>query len=136
MSDFTLIKRYSNSMLAHLDKVKLESEGIDCFLQDENMVTLRPYLSFALSEIKLFVNNFDSGRAISILQLNEMQELKEIYPNERLTSATCPKCESVEIIHPTSLLALFIFLFVGAPPFIENPMKNMCKRCGFKWKSN
>ncbi len=132
MPDFTIIGRYNDSISAHLAKSKLESEGIECFLQDEILVNLRRGVN---DGIKLLVNDFDAEKASNILQINQYKKLRKAYPKKMLQSTICPKCFSGDVSHPTSFLAILAFLLVYAPPFIQNPKKNICKHCGFKWKS-
>lgn len=64
------LKTYETYLDAHLIKVKLESEGIRCFLQDENMVTLFPTNNNLFGGIKLQVDssNYEKAEAI-ILQI-------------------------------------------------------------------
>jgi hypothetical protein len=40
--DFVILQSFNNYMDAHLLMAKLESEDIECWLQDENTVTLYP----------------------------------------------------------------------------------------------
>ena len=78
-------------MDAHLLMAKLESEDIECWLQDENTVTINPILTNAVGGIKLLVTKQDLGRAYQIF--------KEI-ENNRKQSVECPKCKghNVELV--------------------------------------
>ncbi len=55
-------------MEAHLLMARLESEDIQCWLQDENMVTVFPVLTNAVGGIKLFVTKQDFDRAYEIFK--------------------------------------------------------------------
>ena len=48
-------------------KSKLESEGISCFLFDENIVNLNPLYNMAVGGIKLKINRNDITAATEIL---------------------------------------------------------------------
>ena len=75
-------------MDAHLLMAKLESEDIQCWLQDENTVTLYPILTNAVGGIKLFVNKNDLSRARQIFWEVE---------NNRKKTIECPKCKGHNI---------------------------------------
>ena len=64
--DFVILQSFNNYLDAHLLMAKLESEEIQCWLQDENTVTLYPILTNAVGGIKLFVNKNDLSRARQI----------------------------------------------------------------------
>ena len=51
MPPFTL-KIFENPIDAHLLKTKLESEGIDCYLIDENTVSVMPLYNITVGGIK------------------------------------------------------------------------------------
>ena len=67
---------------------RLESEGIECWLQDENTVTINPVWTNAVGGIKLMVSREDYQRAVDIF--------KEI-ENNRKQEMECPKCRGHNI---------------------------------------
>jgi len=79
-------------MDAHLLLARLESEDIECWLQDENTVTINPILTNALGGIKLLVKKEDFSRARQIFW--------EIESNRKQT-IECPKCKG----HNTELVS-------------------------------
>lgn len=69
-NDITVeIKTYANELDAGFDKSLLESEGIECFLEDTNIASLR-YIPFAL---RLIVMKKDAKRALEILGNNDLK---------------------------------------------------------------
>ena len=62
------IKAFDESMQAHLVKSKLESEGIDCWLIDEQVSNLYGHASFAFGGTKLQVRKSDIEKAQEILK--------------------------------------------------------------------
>ena len=86
--DFVILQSFNNYLDAHLLMAKLESEDIQCWLQDENTVTLYPILTNAVGEIKLFVNKNDLSRARQIFWEIE---------NNRKKTIECPKCKGHNI---------------------------------------
>lgn len=75
-------------MDAHLLMNQLENEGIECWLKDENTVTIDPLLTNAVGGIKLMVSKNDYPRAIDIYQKIEQ---------ERKLKIECPKCKGHNI---------------------------------------
>ena len=86
--DFVILQSFNNYLDAHLLMAKLESEEIQCWLQDENTVTLYPILTNAVGGIKLFVNKNDLSRARQIFWEVE---------NNRKKTIECPKCKGHNI---------------------------------------
>ena len=86
--DFVILQSFNNYLDAHLLMAKLESEEIQCWLQDENTVTLYPILTNAVGGIKLFVNKKDLSRARQIFWEVE---------NNRKKTIECPKCKGHNI---------------------------------------
>jgi len=86
--DFVILQSFNNYLDAHLLMAKLESEDIQCWLQDENTVTLYPILTNAVGGIKLFVNKNDFSRARQIFWEVE---------NNRKKTIECPKCKGHNI---------------------------------------
>jgi len=86
--DFVILQSFNNYVDAHLLMAKLESEDIQCWLQDENTVTLYPILTNAVGGIKLFVNKNDLSRARQIFWEVE---------NNRKKTIECPKCKGHNI---------------------------------------
>ena len=84
---------YNDYISANLAQGLLESENINCWLKDENVVTVQPFLTNALDGIKLMVAEPQLQRALDILASTK-QEFKEKNP--------CPNCGStnVEYIYP------------------------------------
>jgi len=86
--DFRLLQVYTNYMDAHILKGRLEEEGIQCWLKDENTVTIDPILTHAIGGIKLMVEEerFEDAEAI----MNSIEA-------ERRANYSCPKCGSSNI---------------------------------------
>lgn len=89
--NFVPVNYYVNYIDAHIAKGQLEDEGIECWLKDENMVTINPFLTNAVGGIKLMVAEQDLERTKELLQLID---------HERRNHFLCPKCSSnnVELV--------------------------------------
>lgn len=62
------IRRYSLPFEAHLDRSRLESEGIGAFVADEHTVNMQWMLSNAIGGVRLQVQEDDLYRARQILE--------------------------------------------------------------------
>jgi Zn finger protein HypA/HybF involved in hydrogenase expression len=86
--NFITVNAYNNYVDAHIAKGVLEEQGITCWLQDENTVTIDPILTNAVGGIKVMVAKEEAQRAWDILQA-----LKK----EKQLDVVCPKCGSHNI---------------------------------------
>jgi len=102
-------------------KGKLESEGIEVILKDENTVGVEPFASNAIGGIKLQVHTLDKEKAQQIYN-----ELRKYAVDENGALVVCPNCkESKSEVHYLRN-TLFYKLF----PFFE-PKKYRCTNCEF-----
>ncbi|MDR0801008.1 putative signal transducing protein [Fluviicola sp.] len=125
-------KTFDNSIDAHILKIKLESEGITCFLFDENIVSVNPLYSNLVGGIKLKISEEDLVHAKNILF--ELEQTP--YTTEDDHVIACPNCRSTHI-EPgyksmrsvgAVLSAIASFLFFIFPLYRKNVYK--CKDCG------
>ena len=85
-----LLASFDNYIEAHLVLGRLQQDGIDCWLQDENTVTINPIFSGVVGGIKLMVTSDQYAKALQ-LQEEFAEELKKTY--------RCPNCGSSEIAY-------------------------------------
>jgi hypothetical protein len=64
---FILIGSFDNYVPAHIAMGRLRDHDINCYLQDENTVTIDPLLTNAIGGIKLMVAETQAERARQIL---------------------------------------------------------------------
>ena len=121
------IRSFDNYFLANITLTKLQSIGIECYLKDENTVTMDPILSNAIGGIKLVVKEEDAEEARQILK-----ELDEAY----LQSVKCPKCGRSEITMESKpgaknfFTAIFTWLFSSYAIAPESIYR--CGHCGYE----
>ncbi len=65
---FESIRSYDNYVTATIFLHRLQEEDINCYLENENMATLVPYLSNAIGGIQLMVHKTQAERAKEILE--------------------------------------------------------------------
>lgn len=131
---FELVGSYQYSSEAIILKGKLETEGIEVFIRDNNTVDANPLYSNAIGGVKLFVNRSDCLKAKDIISQVSQYSLDD---NNKLLK--CPNCEAEQIDFVTSIkdfksLFAFIFstLFLGTLPFYSKH-KYKCNKCNFEF---
>ena len=127
------IANYQFSSEAYLFKGKLESEGIEVFLQNENTINTDPLLSTALGGVKLFVNLEDVLQSRQILDA-----IPEYSLDDKGELLTCPNCGSQKINMATTIkdvksFMAFIYglLTLSMPLFSKQKYK--CESCNFEF---
>ena len=65
--NFVAICSYDNYIDAHIAMGRLKDEFINCYLVNENSVTIDPFLSNAIGGIKLMVAETQAERARQLL---------------------------------------------------------------------
>jgi len=131
-------KTFDNSIDAHILKIKLESEGITCFLFDEHMVSVNPLYSQLIGGIKLKINEEDLTHASNIV--HELEQTP--YTTEDNRAITCPKCNSTHIKSGYKsmksvwavLSAIVSFLLLIFPIYRKDVYK--CLDCGNEFDMN
>jgi Putative prokaryotic signal transducing protein len=124
MSDrLVTVATFSLPVEAHIAKTKLESEGIECFVADENIVSLNWLYSGAVGGIKLQVSEADYARAERILNVSPLDfGLK----TEKSNPLACPRCHALK----TRRLPLFRRLWRR---LLRNDVDQECLACGSQW---
>lgn len=134
------LKIFDNPIDAHILKTKLESEGISCYLFDENIVGINPLLNIAVGGIKLNVSPEDLDKALQVLAESDSAVLRD----STNTAIVCPHCHSDQIDNtynrPKGIRSLLATLFSLAtftyPLYINKSYR--CKDCNtaFHLKEN
>jgi predicted RNA-binding Zn-ribbon protein involved in translation (DUF1610 family) len=131
--NFKLVRSYQYSSEAQIFSGKLESEGIEVYLRDNNTVDSNPLWSNAVGGVKLFVKSEDFEKANIILS-----EISQFSFDENNKLIKCPNCGAEEIEMVTSVkevktLFAFIFslLFILMPFYSRHRYK--CNKCKFEF---
>lgn len=130
---FQLVGRYQYSSEALIFKGKLESEGIEVYIRDNNIVDSNPLYSNAVGGIKLFVKSEDFEKAQLVLS-----DVSQYSLNENNQLIKCPKCNAEQVEMVTSikdirsfLAFLFSVLVVYMPFYSKHKYK--CQSCKFEF---
>lgn len=130
---FQLVGRYQYSSEALIYKGKLESEGIEVYIRDNNIVDSNPLYSNAVGGIKLFVKEEDLEKAQLILS-----EISKYSIDENNLLIKCPKCNAEQVDMVTSIkdiksfLAFLFSVLIVIMPFYSK-YKYKCQSCKFEF---
>ncbi|MEM7484507.1 MAG: DUF2007 domain-containing protein [Bacteroidota bacterium] len=102
-------------------KGKLESEGIQVFLKDENTINSDPLISGAIGGVKLLVYSTDKDIAQKIYD-----DVRNYATDKDGKPIVCPNCGATKSEIYYSRNGIFYKLF----PFFE-PRKYKCAQCNF-----
>ncbi len=133
MSKFQQIANYQYTSEAYLFKGKLESEGIEVFIQNENTINTDPLLSNAVGGVKLFVMSEDVMKAKQILDA-----IPEYSVDDKGELLSCPNCGEQKIEMFTTIKdvkSFFAFLYglltLSMPFYAKHKYK--CESCNFEF---
>ena len=96
MDKIIVFETFYNPIEANIVKARLMDSGVQCFLSDENTITLNPLYTQALGGVKLHLFEKDAELARSILQAQE-GEIPLTEEAETATVAVCPNCGSANV---------------------------------------
>ena len=122
---------------AELARIKLEANGIRCFLYGKNFVSTYWLLSNAERGIKMQVRESDAARAMEILRTDSSIEPDKNAEDtdQKAVNPPCPKCGSNAVEYEgfsKKLFYLAILFFRFPLPFLTKKYK--CTNCGNTWK--
>ena len=126
----TILRTFDNYFSANILLTRLQSEGVHCYLKDENTVTIDPILSNAIGGIKLEVAADDYSKAADLLNQ---------FDKEYLQSAQCPQCHARDFIevprknpgnYLTAILTWIFSSYAVAPEKVYQ-----CRQCGYESKT-
>lgn len=66
-NDLVTVARFGNSMEAQLARTKLQSQKIESYVFDENMISMMPVYDLALGGVRLKVGEIDLDEASKVL---------------------------------------------------------------------
>jgi hypothetical protein len=112
---------------AHMARLRLESEGVDCLLIDEHTVSVYWFLSPALGGIKLQVpvDQVEQAREVLGAEAVEWDE------GEAIEAARCARCgEGDYEMAPIPKWAMVLSVALLGIPLLFIPRRWRCERCG------
>jgi hypothetical protein len=131
---------YAHPAEAHIARQKLESEGIDAYLDNENLVATDWLLANATAGIKLMVREPDVPAADAVLRSKGTPELaiepdsigEEDYCEEDWRCSKCHRTDAELVPLPKVLVLLTLPLLCA--PLLLLSRRCRCKSCGHEWR--
>jgi hypothetical protein len=94
--DLVILRHFRDLPEALLAKGGLESAGIECFFDDDNIVRMDWFISNAVGGIKLLVRPKDFAAANEILE-HGVPEAFDVTGVGEYEQPRCPKCDSLDV---------------------------------------
>jgi DNA-directed RNA polymerase subunit RPC12/RpoP len=127
MNDLVILQTFDNFFNANLQLTRLRAAGVECYLKDEYIVTIDPFLSNAVGGIKLMVRKTEEHRIRKLLREMNASADKQLL---------CPQCGSHKFIlvpkrsTENMLAAITTWLFSAYAVSAENVYQ--CSDCGYE----
>lgn len=128
---FQKIATFQYSAEALITKGRLEADGIEVFMTDNNTIDTDPLMSNAIGGVKLYVRDEDSAKANEVLA-----EISRYSVDGNGNNIVCPRCgqKKVEVMSTVrdgkGLLGFLLgTLMLGTLPFLMK-YKYHCSNCG------
>lgn len=117
---FVVLESFQLVADAEILKLKLESEGIQVFLKDANIMQAEPFIATATGGVKVLVEKEDFLRANAVYDA-----LRQYALDKDGNPITCPNCKATRSERYFKREKLRYRLF----PFLEPP-RYRCTQCG------
>jgi Putative prokaryotic signal transducing protein len=130
---FGILRRYRDLPEAVVVKSILDSDGIECFLTDENLIRMDWFWSGLLVGVKLWVKQQDVDEAQNLIDQSPPEGFNVEGVGE-FQQPHCPKCHSVDIsFRGLNKPVAFISAYLGLPiPLKRRGWK--CHSCSHSWR--
>ena len=128
---FSLLRRFQYSSEAIIYQGKLESQGIEVFLRDNNIVDSNPLYSNAVGGVKMFVKTEDFEKANELLGEVSLYSVDD--DNQPIK---CPKCGVEQVDLETSIRGwktLWNVIFFGFLALLFEKHKYKCQNCNYEF---
>ncbi|HEV8507290.1 MAG TPA: DUF2007 domain-containing protein [Chitinophagaceae bacterium] len=128
--NFIIAQVFTDYIDANIIMGRLQEEGINCWLKDENTVTIDPVLTNAVGGIKLMVPESQAERTFELLRQ---------FRSEKELILKCPRCgspnvQSVTTPRKASNWIGVIFGFLSMTLALSGDKVYHCFNCGFEFE--
>ena len=130
---FTLLRRFQYSSEATIYQGKLESQGIEVFMRDNNIVDSNPLYSNAVGGVKMFVKTEDFDKANEILGDVSLYSVDDENQLMKCTECGAEKVDMVTSIKDwKSFFSFVMFIILYIAPF-STKHKYKCESCNYEF---
>ena len=146
MDKIVVFETFYNPIEANIVKARLIDGGVQCFLSDENSITINPLYTQALGGVKLHLFEKDIELAESILKNDGIaaslkEETDHIEDDEQAgqSGIVCPVCNSTHVgyVQATqrrfNLPTMVVSFLLAVYPFQVNKVQH-CFDCGHEFE--
>ncbi len=132
--ELVTIRQYRDLSEAIVARSMLESNGIEVYLKDENLVRLDWQVSNFIGGIRLQVDSDDAVTAVDLLS-QPVPPTIEMGEGDEFIQPRCPACGSAEItFEGASRAAALPSLLLLAVPLPTGGETWSCSACGARWE--
>lgn len=136
---FVRIASFPEPIEAHLAKTKVESEGIEAYLTNENTIRMDIFYSQALGGVGLYVPEEQAEKAVAALAeripLADVEKESDTEDQPiRADGDVCPKCHSPNVYADRRPRKPTIFFFFFGLPLWFFRRQKKCANCGWSWR--
>jgi hypothetical protein len=133
--DLVILRHFRDLPEALLAKGGLESAGIECFFDDDNIVRMDWFISNAVGGIKLLVRPEDAAAATEILE-HGVPETFDVSGVGEYEQPRCPKCDSLDVTFVAqNKIGAFGVAGFGLSYLIDKDFWK-CNSCGHGWPAS
>ena len=128
------VATYMNLAEADLARGKLQAEGIEAWLSDDNMLRMDWFYGNFLNGVKLQVKQEDAERAWEVLAEGIPPELQDEQAGGVFEQPKCPKCGSLDVSRVTFNRKMsYTLMYFGLPYPVPTTEHWLCEECGVAW---
>jgi hypothetical protein len=99
---------------AHIARARLESCGIPCYLDNENLIGIYWYYANAVGGIKLKVPEEEFAQAREALIPETVEPVMDTSPDPPGSAVTrCIRCRSMDVYHQPTMHRIFLLVLLG-----------------------
>lgn len=125
--DLVSIRSFDSYFTANMVLGRLQSDGVECYLKDENTVVIDPILTNAIGGIKLMVKDSEVDLAKALLNG---------YDEDYRKAAICPKCNSqafsYELIPKPVNFLTAVLTWTFSSYAVATEYTYRCGNCGYE----
>lgn len=147
------VASFNEPTMAHVAQIQLEAEGIESYLDNENVVGMFWHYGNALGGVKVQVREGDAEAAQLILQGPQTNEGGEVAESSDEIAMQCPHCDSTDVVKEKScwhmsvliiLVALVLMMLIAGTIWLIVIFMGIwmlqrkrwrCDACGHRWKA-
>jgi hypothetical protein len=134
--ELVTLNTFTSIFEANMFRSKLESEGIECFIDDENIGSMNFLYGSAVGGVKLKVRKSDYDKARKVLE-ESGQTIVEVEEEQNDDNPACPSCgsrntEYAQVQRKFNVLSILLLGF----PILFPGHGYKCNDCNHEWEDN